>query len=125
MNIKVRRIEVDVETADMLEARAAERGLSVSDLIAEMTAIHGSAAIPPRDEIAELDRQWEVIKSGEATVPHEKVVRWLQTWGTPSHRPWNNRWSSNGRLWHWPIWIDSQRFFTIETRSLQWSSREK
>ena len=29
MNIKVRKIEVDVETADLLEAQAAERGLSV------------------------------------------------------------------------------------------------
>jgi hypothetical protein len=29
MNIKVRKIEVDVETADLLEARAAEHGLPV------------------------------------------------------------------------------------------------
>jgi citrate lyase gamma subunit len=28
--VKVRKIEVDVETADLLEARAAERGLSIS-----------------------------------------------------------------------------------------------
>jgi hypothetical protein len=91
MNIKVRKIEVDVEIADLLEARAAERGLSVSDLIAEMTAIHGTAAGSPGEEIAELDRQWKATKSGEATVPHEKVVRWLQTWGTPSFRPWNDR----------------------------------
>ena len=86
-----RHIEVDEATASTLESRAAERGLSVSDLIAEMTAIHGNATASPRDEIAELDRQWEAIKSGEATVPHEKVVRWLQTWGTPSYRPWNDR----------------------------------
>ena len=91
MDIKVRKIEVDAETADLLEARAAERGLSVSDLIAEMTAIHGAAAVSPREEIADLDRHWKAIKSGEATVPHEKVARWLLTWGTPSYRPWNDR----------------------------------
>jgi hypothetical protein len=92
MNLKLRKIEVDVETADLLEARAAERGLSVSDLIAEMTAVHAAAtASPPRDEIGELDRQWKAINSGQATVPHEQVVRWLQTWGTPAYRPWNNR----------------------------------
>jgi len=91
MTAAKRNIEVDETTASTLELRAAERGLSVSDLIAEMTAIHGAATDLPRDEIAELDRQWRAIKSGEATVPHERVVRWLQTWGTPSYRPWNNR----------------------------------
>jgi hypothetical protein len=90
-----------------------------------MTAIHDSGTVFPRDEIAELDRQWKAIKSGEATVPHEKVVRWLLTWGTPSYKPWNDRRSSNGRPWRWPIWTDLQRFFMIETRGLQRSSREK
>jgi hypothetical protein len=46
-----------------------------------MTAIHGTVAGSQREEIAELDRQWRAIKSGEAAVPLEKVVRWLQTWG--------------------------------------------
>jgi predicted transcriptional regulator len=91
MTAAKRNIEVDEATASELESRAAERGLSISDLIAEMTAIHSAAVVSPRHEIAKLDRQWQAIKSGEATVPHEKVVRWLQTWGTPSHRPWNNR----------------------------------
>ena len=39
-------------------------------------------------ELAELDRQWASINSGEATVPHEQVVEWLQTWGTPAFKPW-------------------------------------
>jgi predicted transcriptional regulator len=91
MTAAKRNIEVDEATALTLESRAAERGLSVSDFIAEMTASHDTTTDISRDEIADLDRQWEVIKSGEATVPHEKVVRWLQTWGTPSYRPWNSR----------------------------------
>ncbi len=37
-------------------------------------------------ELADLDRQWAAIKAGEPTVPHEEVVRWLDTWGTPSFR---------------------------------------
>jgi predicted transcriptional regulator len=90
MSAAKRNIEVDEATASTLESRAAERGLSVSDLVAEMTAIHGTAAVSRRDEIAELDRQWKAIKAGKATVPHETVVRWLQTWGTPSYRPWND-----------------------------------
>jgi predicted transcriptional regulator len=43
------------------------------------------------DEIAELDRRWAAIEAGEATVPHDEVVRWLQTWGTPAFRPWRER----------------------------------
>ena len=39
------------------------------------------------DEIAELDRRWAAVESGEPTVPHDEVVRWLQTWGTPAFTP--------------------------------------
>jgi hypothetical protein len=85
-----RTIEVDDATATELETRAAELGLSVSQLVAKMTAAQNAAAITSRDEVAELDRQWAAIKAGESTIPHEKVVRWLETWGTPSFRPWNN-----------------------------------
>ena len=91
MSIKVRKIEVDAETASMLEARAAERGLSVSELLAEMTALQERPAALSSEEIAELDRRWAAVKAGEPTVPHEEVVRWLQTWGTPAFRPWQNR----------------------------------
>ena len=37
MNIKVRSIEVDAETADLLEARATARGMSVAELLADIT----------------------------------------------------------------------------------------
>ena len=90
MTAAKRTIEIDEVTASTLESRAAERGLSVSDLVAEMTAIDGTS-VSRHDELAELDRQWKAINSGEATVPHETVVRWLQTWGTPSYKPWNDR----------------------------------
>jgi len=33
----------------------------------------------PAAEIAELDRQWAAIKAGEPTVPHDDVVRRLDT----------------------------------------------
>ena len=39
MNVKVRRIEIDEATAEALEARAAEAGLSVRELLAEMVAV--------------------------------------------------------------------------------------
>jgi predicted transcriptional regulator len=40
-------------------------------------------------ELAELDRQWAAIKSGEPTVAHDDVVRWLDTWGTPGFKAWS------------------------------------
>jgi predicted transcriptional regulator len=86
-----RTIEVDDATAAVLESRAAEAGLSVTALLAEMFAVGSTPAELPSAELAELDRQWAAIKAGEPTVPHEDVVRWLHTWGTPGFRPWNSR----------------------------------
>jgi predicted transcriptional regulator len=44
------------------------------------------------DEVAELERQWAEIESGAVlTVPHEKVARWLETWGTPAFKPWREQ----------------------------------
>jgi len=90
MNLKVRRIEIDEATAEALEARAAEAGLSVRELLAEMVAV-GSASQLPSAELAELDRQWDAIKAGEPTIAHDDVVRWLDTWGTSGFRPWKAR----------------------------------
>jgi predicted transcriptional regulator len=88
MTATKRTIEVDPTTAAALEQRAAKAGLSVSDFLADMVAHDGR---PAETDVAELDRQWAAIKAGEPTVPHEDVVRWLDTWGTPGFRRWNDR----------------------------------
>ena len=41
--------------------------------------------------MAELDRRWQAVQGGNAAVPHDKVVRWLETWGTPAFKPWLER----------------------------------
>ena len=91
MNLKVRTIEIDAATADTLEARAGERGMSVGELVAELVAFVDSHAPVDDDEIAELDRRWAAIEAGQPTVPHTEVVRWLETWGTPAFKPWHER----------------------------------
>jgi predicted transcriptional regulator len=91
MSTAKRIIEVDEATARTLEARASKRGVSVSELIAEMATLQGEVTTTATDEIAELDRRWAAIEAGEATVPHDAVARWLETWGTPSFRPWKNQ----------------------------------
>jgi hypothetical protein len=82
------KIEVDERTADVLHVRATELGMTVAELVAELAAAETEAITVSADEIAELDRRWKKIESGEATVPQERVVRWLRTWGTRDYRPW-------------------------------------
>jgi len=92
MNAPKRFIEVDERTAAALEARAAERGLSVPDLVAEMTATAASrGALATEDDVSELDRRWAAIEAGEPTIPHDSVVRWLRTWGSPAFKSWPDR----------------------------------
>jgi hypothetical protein len=83
----VATIELDKKTADALKARAAERGITVSELLAQFADESAPAIADPAD-IAELDRRWAKIENGEATVMHSHVVRWLQTWGTPAFKAW-------------------------------------
>jgi predicted transcriptional regulator len=86
MGAKTKSIEVDGATAAALNERAAERGVSVAELVAELVplAINDEA-------IAELDRRWAAIERGQPTVPHAEVERWLRSWGTPDFRAWNER----------------------------------
>ena len=81
---------MDETTTKALEARGSERGLSISELIAEMTATHAEAKIAA-EELSELDRRWAAIEAGEGTVAHDVVTRWLETWGTPSFGPWKHQ----------------------------------
>lgn len=86
MVAKTESIEVDTATASVLKTRAAERGVSVSQIVAELVpfAIDDEA-------VAELDRRWAAVEKGAATVPHDDVEHWLRTWGTPEFRPWSKK----------------------------------
>ena len=82
------QIEVDEQTADVLQARAAELGVTVSELLAELATLESEPVAADADSIAELDRRSQKVEGGERTVPHERVVRWLRTWGAPHFQPW-------------------------------------
>ena len=81
-------IEVDKQTADVLQTRAAELGVTVPELIAELAALESAPREADAEEIAELDRRVARATGGATQVPHERVVQWLRTWGTPRFRPW-------------------------------------
>lgn len=87
----MRKIEVDEGTATVLERRAADRGLSVADLVAELAELAIEPIDVSEEEVAELDRIAAAADQPGGTVAHEEVVRWLETWGTPSYRPWGIR----------------------------------
>jgi hypothetical protein len=82
---------VDVATADVLQARAAARGISVAELVAELVAFVDAQMEPADSALAELDQQWAAIEGGQPTVPHQRVARWLETWGTSELKPWHQR----------------------------------
>jgi predicted transcriptional regulator len=90
MGTITRKIEVDDATAAALESRAAEQGLSVPELVAELAQSAAEPLVLADKEIAELDRLWSAAKDDQL-VPHTDVVRWLQTWGTPAFKLWRER----------------------------------
>lgn len=99
MNVKVRNIEVDVETADLLEARAAALGISVPALVAELA---GNEPILPTDLaqmrakgegpwsaelLAEDERRLAEFERTRMGVPWDEVKAWLDSWGSPNALP--------------------------------------
>jgi hypothetical protein len=95
---KLRKIEVDAATADVLEARARARGMSVSELIADLI---GAEALPPAMEtmraagrgpwapeiLAEDARRLAEFQRTREGVPWEEVKTWIQSWGTANELP--------------------------------------
>jgi predicted transcriptional regulator len=84
----MRKIEVDEATAGALEDAALARGVSISKVVADLVS---SDLESDEQALAELDRRWKASQAESATVPHETVVEWLKSWGTPAYRPRRSR----------------------------------
>ena len=96
---KRRTIEIDEVTADVLEARAAARGLSVAELIAGLAWV--DRALPPDlqamfdradgpwspEVLAEDARRLAEFQRTREGVPFAEVKSWMESWLTPSKRP--------------------------------------
>src|SRR5882757_2310881 len=82
--MKTQMIEIDDDTAMALKQRAAERGLSVAELV----TLEAGPADADVDDIVELDRRWKAFEAQGSVAANDDVVRWLQTWGTPAFRSW-------------------------------------
>jgi predicted transcriptional regulator len=88
--MKTRSIEVDDDTAAALSQRAAERGVSVPELVAELVTLEAGPVVSEAGEVAELDRRWKAFEAQGSVAANDDVVRWLRTWGTPAFRSWRS-----------------------------------
>jgi len=98
MNAKV-KIEVDSRTADLLEARAAARGISVADLLADLAGDDNLLPAPLEamrakgegpwapDVLAEDARRLAEFNHTRKGVPWDEVKAWMQSWGSRHERP--------------------------------------
>jgi predicted transcriptional regulator len=86
--MKTETIEIDEDTAMALKQRARERGVTVPELVAELITLEAG---PVETDVAELDRRWNAFEAQGSVAANDDVVRWLQTWGTPTFRSWRNR----------------------------------
>jgi hypothetical protein len=99
MNAKLRKIEVDAQTAELLEACASGRGMTVSELLADIAR---NGEILPADEArmrSRRERPWSaellendarrLVKFERARMgtPWAEVRVWLESWRLPHELP--------------------------------------
>jgi hypothetical protein len=98
MNAKV-KIEVDAHTAELLEARASARGMSIADFVADLASDEN--LLPPEleamraagkgpwspDVLAEDRRRLSEFRRAHEAVPWDEVKTWMLSWGTPNELP--------------------------------------
>jgi len=99
MNPKLRTIEVDERTAEILEARAGARGMSVAELVADLA--WSSDTLPPElqelcengqgpwspEVLAEDARRLAEFDRTRQGIPWEDVKAWMQSWGSSNELP--------------------------------------
>jgi len=114
MNVKSRTVEADATTADTLEMWARERGLSLSEFLAEFASL---AASPPGfgemrragtgpwapEILAEDARRLAEFERTGVGVPWEEVEAWMESRGTSGERPRPSR-PLRSRIWREGVW---------------------
>jgi hypothetical protein len=99
MNVRLKTIEVDEQTAEVLKERAAARGLSVAELVADLA--WASNTLPPDlqamcdngegpwspEALAEEARILSEFERTREGIPFEDVKAWMESWGTSNELP--------------------------------------
>src|SRR5690606_1575809 len=98
MTASSRKIEVASETAALLEARTAARGLSVADLVPDLA---GAEALPApladeraagrgpwaEDVLADDARRLQAFRETGEGFPLAEVAAWMASWGNAEELP--------------------------------------
>jgi len=99
MKVKIRTIEVDAKTAELLEARASARGISVSELLADLAnneealpadlaAMRAAGEGPWSAAVLEEDaRRLAEFERTREGVPWDEIKAWMLSWGTSNELP--------------------------------------
>jgi hypothetical protein len=99
MTVKVRRIEVDERTADLLQARATARGVTLSELLADLAGLEGVLPADLAAQRASAEGPWSAEALAEDArrlaeynreregVPWSEVKSWMDSWGKPDELP--------------------------------------
>ena len=99
MNVKLRSIEIEAETADLLEARAKARGMSVAEFLADIACneealpadlarmrVDGEGPWSP-EALADDSRRLAEFERTRTGVPWRDIRAWMESWGTPNELP--------------------------------------
>ncbi|MFL4976873.1 MAG: hypothetical protein ACJ8FV_00235, partial [Xanthobacteraceae bacterium] len=60
----MKTIEIDEHTAEVLEAQAAARGVTIGQVVADLVAFIDPQVPADAEELTELDRRWAAIEAG-------------------------------------------------------------
>jgi predicted transcriptional regulator len=77
-------LRVDRKLSEKLDKEAKRHHRSKSALA--VIAIENFLEIQEM-EIQRIKRTLARVKAGEPTIPHEDVMRWIKSWGTPNELP--------------------------------------
>jgi predicted transcriptional regulator len=76
--------------ADRVRAAAAESGESVETVVGRALEAWLEDNAEDARALQQLERRWAAVQAGEATVSHDAVARWLDTWGEAGFKPWRS-----------------------------------
>jgi predicted transcriptional regulator len=87
MNIVRRTIELDSDTDARLHVLAAERGQSVTAVLAEAVALLDSVVDIEGPEVEEDIRRLREFERSREAIPLDEVKAWVESWGTARELP--------------------------------------
>jgi predicted transcriptional regulator len=81
---KSRSVRIPAAYVERLDALAQQRDRTHAELLIEALAVHFDAE---EWRVKAIQQAIEKADAGGPWIPHEEVVAWIQSWGTPNELP--------------------------------------